>query len=279
MQKIFFIFSYIFEKITKKKLLYLTPNKNNSQGRTAVKSEVGFWYTGNVYDSKDIAYGIAQNGLVERDDTELVIKILSSIKDPVVYDIGANTGYYGILAATKFRAIVHSFEPIQEYISCIEESAFINRIDGIVHTHKLALGSQKGTLELNLSGSGSSLTNSFLGSEKLPKIEVAVETLDDLNIQPPKFIKIDVEGFEWEVLKGAKNTISKHRPICFIEIAKTFSERNFIHQNWNEIVKYFTDLDYNIQRNTPTGLLSIDNEIPDGVFMYLFTPKTTQIKS
>ncbi len=272
MQKIFSIFSRLFAKITGKKLFYLTPNKHNALGKTAVKSELGFWYVGNVYDSADIAYGIAQNGRVEQDDTNLVIKILSKLDKPTVYDIVANTGYYGILAATKFNANVHSFEPIPEHIACITESAQINKVTEKVITHTMALGSKHDSLELSLSGSGSTLAKNFLGNNSSPILKVVVETLDSLNLPAPHFIKIDVEGYEWEVLKGSTKTIEKHRPICFIEIAKNFPERNFIHQNWDDITNLFTSLNYKIQRNTPAGLVDLTDDIPNGVHMYLFTP-------
>lgn len=272
MQKIFSLISRLFEKITGKKLFYITPNKHNNLGKTAVCSSLGFWYVGNVYDSTDIAYGISQNGLVEKDDTELVVKILSKLDNPVVYDIGANTGYYGILAATKFNATVHSFEPIPEHVSCIEESACINGIKDRVITHTIALGSKHDSLELKLSGSGSTLSKDFLGEISVPTLKVTVETLDSLNLSAPHFIKIDVEGYEWEVLQGAKETITKHKPICFIEIAKTFNTRKFTHQNFDDIMNFFAVLGYKVERNTPNGLVEA-TDVPDGVHMYLFTPK------
>jgi len=271
-QKIFAHISRLFERMTRKKLFYITPNKHNALGKTAVWCELGFWYVGDVYDSSDIAYGISQNGLVEKDDTELVVKILSGLDNPVVYDIGANTGYYGILAATKFNATVHSFEPIPEHVSCIKESSRINGVKDDVFTHTLALGSKQASLELSLAGSGSTLTKSFLGESSVPTLTVAVETLDSLNLPAPHFIKIDVEGYEWEVLQGAKETVKNHRPICFIEIAKTFPERSFIHENWNDMINFFQELDYKIQRNTSAGLVELTDNIPNGVHMYLFTP-------
>lgn len=272
MQKIFSLFSQWFEKITGKKIFYIEPNQHNALGKTAVLSNLGFWYVGNVYDSADIAYGISQNGLVEQNDTNLVIEILSKINNPTVFDIGANTGYYGILAATKFNASVHSFEPIKEYISCIEESARLNNINNKVTTHNIALGSKSDNLELSLAGSGSTLTKSFLGELSVPTISVPIKTLDSLNLPAPHFIKIDVEGYEWEVLQGAKKTIETYRPICFIEIAKTFSERNFTNKNWADIIKFFSDLNYKIERNTPQGLVDLTEHIPNGVHMYLFSP-------
>lgn len=272
MHKIFFIVTSWFKKLTGKQLFYITPSNHNSLGKTAAWCDMGFWYVGNVYDSADIAYGIAQNGVVEKEDTDLVVGILSKLDHPVVYDIGANTGYYGILAATKFNATVHSFEPIPEHILCINESARINRVEDKLTTHTIALGSERGNLELSLAGSGSTLTKDFLGESSAPSLKVSVETLDSLNLPAPHFIKIDVEGYEWEVLQGARETISKHRPICFIEIAKEFPERKFIHPHFTDIIKFFDEQGYKIERNTVQGLVGIEN-IPDGVSMYLCTPE------
>lgn len=272
MHKLFFIIASWFKKLTGKQLFYITPNKYNSLGKTAVWCDAGFWYVGNVYDSTDIAYGIAQNGLVEKEDTDLVVGILSKLNAPVVYDIGANTGYYGILAATQFNATVHSFEPIPEHVACIKESARINGVQDRVTTYTLALGSAKDSLELSLAGSGSTLTKDFLGNSSLQTLKVAVETLDSLNLPAPHFIKIDVEGYEWEVLQGAKEVISKHKPVCFIEIAKRFPERTFVHPHFSEIIKFFDEQNYKIERNTPEGLRDL-TEIPNGVSMYLCRPK------
>lgn len=272
MHFIFSLIQNIFTHITGKKLFYITPNQHNALGKTAAWSDIGFWYVGNVYDSADIAYGIAQNGVVEKEDSDLVISILRKIEHPIVYDIGANTGYYGILSATKFGATVHSFDPIPEHIYCIKKSAQLNNISEQITTHTIALGNAKNTLQLSIAGSGSSLSKKFIDSSDKQKMSVPVETLDSLNLPAPHFIKIDVEGYEWEVLQGAKKIIEKHRPICFIEIAKTFPERNFTHPNWNDIMTFFIENNYTIQRNTPTGLVD-SKEIPDGVHMYLFTPQ------
>lgn len=272
MRKIFFKIASWFKKLTGKQLFYITPNNYNSLGKTAAWCDLGFWYVGNVYDSGDIAYGIAQKGLVEKEDTNLVTSILSKLDNPVVFDIGANTGYYGILAATKFNATVHSFEPIPEHVACIKESARINGVQDKITTHMMALGNKKDDMELTLAGSGSTLTKDFLGKSSMPTLKVRVEPLDAHSLPAPHFLKIDVEGYEWEVLQGASATIIKHRPICFIEIAKKFTERGFTHPHFTEIIKFFDEQNYKIERNTSEGLVGLE-DIPDGVSMYLCTPK------
>jgi len=96
----------------------LTPKKMTLR-TTADKSDMGFWYSGNVINSNDIAYGILRNGKVEVEETNLVLKILNqlSISQTVFYEIGANSGYYGILAAYfgKGSVSTFSFEPLDEF--------------------------------------------------------------------------------------------------------------------------------------------------------------------
>lgn len=99
--KLFNFFIKFLEKIINKKIVYYSKNENNLLGRTAVKSSFGFWYVGDVLDTADISYGILNKGLVEKNETNLVVKILNKLTEErniCFYDIGANTGYYGIMA-------------------------------------------------------------------------------------------------------------------------------------------------------------------------------------
>ena len=75
---------------------------------------------------------------------------------------------------------------------------------------------------------------------KIAKIAIDVKTLDSFNLQPD-FIKIDVEGFEYQVLLGSEKTINDHRPILLIEgVAKD----DQVHQqleNWKYAAFKFVD--------------------------------------
>ena len=55
-----------------------------------------------------------------------------------------------------------------------------------------------------------------------PTVEVPVVALDDLrpllDLPPPDFVKVDVEGFEDEVLRGARRTVEAHRPTLMVEV-------------------------------------------------------------
>ena len=75
------------------------------------------------------------NGLVEKSETELVINILNHLQTTSqlinFYDVGANSGYYGILAAYlgKGKINTYSFEPLSEYTEMIKETVIMNELD------------------------------------------------------------------------------------------------------------------------------------------------------
>jgi FkbM family methyltransferase len=214
-----------------------------------VRSKYGFWYVGNVFDAQDIAYGVASNGTIESFDTELVLSILKELPpDFVFYDVGANTGWYTMLASSiSNSSLVHSFEPVNEHIQCLKESVFLNKKDTQVSVHEVALSDKKGETTILLAGTGSSLEQDFLTSNNGTR-KINTDTLDTLaiNIPSPDFIKIDVEGHEYKVLQGAKNTLEKHAPILYVEIADTLKniKRDFVHPDFDKIFKLLESYNY-----------------------------------
>lgn len=282
-QKIFVRFLRFLSRVTKKTIISYNKNINNSFGKTAVKSSYGFWYVGNVFDLADIAYGIANNGAVEGEQTKLVQVILTSLLDNNgeinFYDIGANTGYYGVFAAWFGcgKILVHSFDPLVENINCLKESVCLNRLDNIVICHDVALGDVNTTKVMFTAGSGSSFEMGFLGNSKAPRREVVMRRLDDMVAEKEMpladFIKIDVEGYELKVLQGARNTITSSLPVIFAEIA--FSLRNigrrYINHNYEETFEYLKQLGYRVFVVDDCGLREYDYKHPiDGAQMFLF---------
>jgi len=231
-------------------------SKEEKKNLTAAKSIFGLWYAGDVFDSSDIAYGIFRNGLVEKQETELVIKILDTISKEGqqinFYDIGANSGYYGILAANNNpKTKVLSFEPLQQYTKLIRETSKINGMTERVNVFEIALGSSSAKAELQIAGSGSSFVIGFLGRDKLKHVcEVQIEKLDDIvfkeSLPLPSFIKIDVECFELEVLKGAIDSIKNSLPVLFIEIISSLETVTgiFDNKNANAVFDFLTAMGY-----------------------------------
>jgi len=273
------------EKTTGRNILII-PNEQKSR-MTAVKSDLGFWYSGDVFNKSDIAHGIYRNGVVEPEETKIVLQLLTHIRSEkpfYFYDIGANSGYYGITAAFTGEQKTESFffEPLAEYVSLINETIDLNSLSSVTNVFPTALGDKNTTAEIQISGSGSSLVPAFLGNtNKLPVREIPVATLDTIvqekRIPEPDFIKIDVEGFEHQVLLGGLKTITNAHPVLFIEIARSLNSnnQNFSNPNHDAIFDLLTELGYNAFI-VQDGLHPVTKSTAaDGVFMYLFMHSDT----
>jgi FkbM family methyltransferase len=149
----------------------------------------------------------------------------------LVLDIGVNTGFYAFLAtAAADLNRVLCFEPNPTVRSYLEQNIELNRLSDRVNVSPLALSNREGYGDLyvpdpshGLVETASSLEAEFIAVH-YAVMEVAVSTLDTVlrsaawERQRVTTIKIDVEGHERDVLEGAASTISKWRPIIFIEI-------------------------------------------------------------
>lgn len=147
-----------------------------------------------------------------------------------VIDVGANIGSHTILMANIIskNCQVFSFEPI--YWDIVIMNADLNKIQDKVCVFNKGLGKKNELLKIktydrsmkkaygrvSLNGKSDLQENKDLNIQK----EVGIITLDSLKLTNISEIKIDVEGMEMDVLEGAKETISKERPVIFIEILK-----------------------------------------------------------
>lgn len=139
-------------------------------------------------------------------------------------DIGANCGIWTRVMARCFP-LVSAFEPSPEAIECFwlnnpTREMTDDRSQVILQT--VALGEASGKLRLHtkLRSSG------FTRMDPEGDFEVEVRTLDSFNLPRVDFIKIDVEGWEHPVVKGAIETIRKYRPLMIVEQKPDNAERH-----------------------------------------------------
>lgn len=256
----------------KKRATVISESISTVGTRTAVKSDFGFWYVGDICDRSDISYGIANNGYIEKEETDLVVKILKKMIDQqqekpfVFYDIGANTGYYGILATIISNKIKsYSFEPVKKHVEILKESIYLNRLEDRVKVFEMALGNKSGETIINLSGSGSTIIDGFnnISSDKTAKIQI--ETLAEMfssgKIELPDFIKMDVEGSELDVLKGGAEELKKSSPVMFVEIISKIENRKLSYNNplSSHVVSFLQDdLGYELYCLVGNKLMQVD---------------------
>ena len=143
-----------------------------------------------------------------------IINVLDD--NSVVLDGGANIGLITIPIAQTNKCVVYSFEPQKQIYNCLCGNIVINNLNN-VYTFKEALGSSKGKLYFpnflyNIQYDFGSCTLQQEG-----EIPIDVITIDSLNLSRLDFLKLDVETMEVEVLNGGIETITKFKPICWIE--------------------------------------------------------------
>ena len=139
-------------------------------------------------------------------------------------DVGAHIGLVSVLAAKRFNAKkVISFEPCSNNFEFLKKNKEINNCQNIL-INKLALSNKEGETKLYLRGSGThSIIEEYPGSGfevvKLVTLDKALkeEVIIDL-------LKIDVEGAEVDVLKGAGETLKKTRKVVIEYSNLTYGE-------------------------------------------------------
>lgn len=143
-------------------------------------------------------------------------------RDGLCLDIGANIGNHTVAFADCF-AHVHAFEPNPNVFRLLAVNATLR---GNITTWNTGLSDREGRVEvvenqLNTGGSGIGVA---AGAFRGATVEFGLTPLDSLQIAAPGqrivFTKIDVEGHEAEVLAGARETLSRHRPVIGIEVSR-----------------------------------------------------------
>jgi len=144
----------------------------------------------------------------------------------LVCDIGANVGSHTLYLAAVARARVIAFEPNAHLAEAITASVARNSLEERVEVRAHALGTNAGT------ASFARIIPDNLGAQALTlgRGGIEVESLDTLRLEGPvRAVKIDVEGMEIDVLKGAAGLIDRDRPLLYVECQDAESFREVAH--------------------------------------------------
>jgi len=146
----------------------------------------------------------------------------------VVYDIGANVGFFTVIAARLCpQGRVVAFEPLPENLERIRHNVALNNLQNIiVRSEALCDTDAQSRFEVSPEPTWGKLVSVGKGiGTKVGTIDVKVSRLDSLvkagEIPIPELIKIDVEGAEIGVLRGAESTLHQARPVLLIELHGT----------------------------------------------------------
>ena len=158
-------------------------------------------------DDKIIGQRIAL-GKYEEYETSNFLKQLKP--EMVVVDVGANIGYYTLLAAKVVKK-VYAIEPDKECFEILKKNVEENGLKNVVLINK-AIGNKNEKVRIEKN------ENNF-GDSKIGKNgeEIECVRLDDLIKEKIDLLKIDVQGFEPQVVEGGKKLIEIYSPILFLE--------------------------------------------------------------
>lgn len=129
-------------------------------------------------------------------------------QDGVAIDVGAHVGNHALFMAAICGLAVDAFEPFPKFYRQLNDNIELNRdeLQSLVAAFPVALGDRNTT---GLYRKGMKI--------QLDRGGIPVMRLDDEQHTPVSVIKVDVEGMEPEVLRGAVNTINSYRPVIYAE--------------------------------------------------------------
>src|SRR5882724_9643023 len=178
-----------------------------------------------------------------------------------VYDVGAFQGLLALFFASKAKTVI-CFEPNAQNAKRLMENLALNGIAN-VQLRRTGVGSKSGTMKMvgdPLMPGGSSvdarIIESLLQSGAGTVIaEIPIATLDEeipaAKLPPPDLIKIDIEGWEIEALRGARNSLISYKPELFLEMhGETIREKK---SKVAEIVTFLWEAGYRRIEHVETG--------------------------
>ena len=183
------------------------------------------------------------------DERYVVTKLLKLIKPgDICWDIGANIGFYTCLLASRVAddGAVVAFEPAARTCGYLQENVSLNQFTNVTVVNK-GLSNKQEQRHLHYSEAGLAEGTASLkyANGRAASERVALDTVDNLlrELPVPDFIKIDVEGYQLEVLRGAEHCLKTYTPLLMAEL-KDVGETN--HTDFSEIEQYVVSLGYRL---------------------------------
>ena len=164
-----------------------------------------------------MSWATAATGYWDRHVIELVEPFV--VPRTLVLDIGASLGLWTVPLGQIVRerdGLLWCFEPNPENIPWLTSNIEANGLRGVAEIHPFAVGARKGTVHLGFREPGGG--NGAIRPDADAAVPVEVRRIDDCEFpMPVSFVKMDVEGYELEALRGAAELLERDRPVIFGE--------------------------------------------------------------
>ena len=228
-----------------------------------------------------VSYEICMYGFFEEELTKMILKYLKP--GMTFFDIGAHLGYYTLLGSRIVgdNGQVHAFEPTPSTFEILNSNTKNRRN---IYTNNLAVFSKTKTISFTDYGPRWFAYNTIYKDRfdentvrikkiNLKNLEIQAITLDkyiyNKNILPD-FIKIDVEGAEYDVLQGMKNILTEIRPIITLEVGKAILEGIMSSR---DLILYLTNQRYQPYEFNGERIVKHEPKDQYGYGNILFLPK------
>lgn len=187
------------------------------------------WIDGLSFLAKPGMAGIVKNiytGLADFEEMAFLLHFLRS--NDLFVDVGANVGGYSLLASGICGSRTIAIEPVPDTYEMLKKNLHFNNLQELVSTCQLGIGSTAGTLMITTELGTMNRVVTAQGCNNITPIKVI--TLDELlSQQEVTMLKIDVEGYEREVLDGAEEMLDeKSLKVIVIEMLNA-EDLNLIH--------------------------------------------------
>jgi FkbM family methyltransferase len=164
-------------------------------------------------------YRFYKKTIANSSDLQL-LKLIDSLSINKVFDIGANEGQFGqSIRKGGYKGQIVSFEPLSDAWIELKKNAN-NDSNWLIH-ERVAIGNSNGEIKINISNnsvsssvlpmlkqhSSAASDSVYIAEETVPIVTFDSIASQYLNNESNIFLKIDTQGFEWEVLEGAKDTL------------------------------------------------------------------------
>ena len=226
----------------------------------------------------------------------LVGEFLSRVDNCTMFDIGANVGLYSLDLYQSHKEVnYYLFEPVPGTYEWLKKTAKLNDVDNEHYkTYNIGMSDAEGEIKFFVPAANeaasmvanedefykkrSSKTGEYTGETNIDEVICSVTTVDrfveENKIAKLDFMKIDVEGNEKAVLKGAKNTLLKYQPLVYAELLRKHAKRFGYHPN--DVISYMQTLGYDcatMQNGKLERISSINDETVQTNFFFLHRQK------
>jgi FkbM family methyltransferase len=182
---------------------------------------------------------IAERGVFEPDAVAVMRRLVQH--GDVVLDVGANIGFHTVLLSELVGPTgrVHAFEPTAAFRAVLERNVVTNLLTN-VEIHALGLSDRSQRLTIQIGDSSATLHPpggvASRGSEQIELVSLD-EIRDRLCLDRLDFVKVDVDGHEPAMLRGAARVLAQHAPLVLLEV----NHLNYLQAGWTAW-DFFRDL-------------------------------------